>query len=108
MKNKYVDRIIPLEREKWQGYEFPFRYISRNYYDVELNRSDTGFEVSFVKKPYDIPFEHKPNEMDKLFQPYWNDVKAWGIVKNDTRLIAAIETSVEEWRNRLFVRKPCV
>ena len=101
-KNHYASRIISLEREKWQDYEFPFHYISHNYYDVEIIRSDNGFNASFVKKPFDTPFEHMPNEHDKLFQPWWDDIKAWGIVENG-RLIAAIETSVEGWSNRLRV-----
>jgi hypothetical protein len=96
------NQINPLEREKWQGYELPFHYSSHNYYDVEINRSDSGFQVSFVKKPFDTPFEHMPNEQDKLFQPWWDDIKAWGVEKNG-RLIAAIETAVEEWSNRLRV-----
>ena len=97
-----TDKIIPLEREKWQDYEFPFHYISYNYYDVEINRSENSFAVSFVKKPFDMPFEHLPNDTDKLFQPWWDNIKAWGIVENG-RLVAAIETSVEEWSNRLRV-----
>ena len=97
-----IDKIIPLEREKWQGYELPFDYISYNFYDVEIKRSDNGFAVSFVKKPFDTPFEHLPNEHDKLFQSWWDDIKAWGIVENG-RLVAAIETAVEEWSNRLMV-----
>jgi ribosomal protein S18 acetylase RimI-like enzyme len=100
--NNFVDRIIPLEREKWQGYEFPFNYISHNYYDVEINRADTGFHVSFVKKPFDTPYVNLPNDIDKLFKPWWDDIKAWGIV-DDGRLVAAIETAVEEWSNRLRV-----
>jgi len=101
-KRHYTDRIIPLDREKWQRYEFPFHYVSYNYYDVVINRSDGGFQVSFTKKPFETPFEHMPNEQDKLFQPFWDDIKAWGIVENG-RLIAAIETAVEEWSNRLRV-----
>jgi len=97
-----ADRIFPLERDQWQGYELPFHYISHNYYDVELNRSGDGFRVSILKKPFDTPYEHKPKEFDKLFQPWWEDVKAWGILE-DGRLVAAIETAVEGWNNRLMV-----
>jgi len=48
-KNHYTRCITPLEREEWQDYKLPFHYISHNYYDVEINRSCDGFEVSFVK-----------------------------------------------------------
>jgi len=101
-KRHYADRIIPLDREKWQDYQFPFHYVSHNYYDVEISRSGDGFNVSFLKKPFDTPYVNLPNGYDKLFQPWWDDIKAWGIVENG-RLIAAIETAVEEWSNRLRV-----
>ena len=101
-KNHYLDRIEPLDGEKWQGYRLEFHYISHNYYDAEINRSDSGFHVSFIKKPYDTPFEHMPSDTDKLFQPWWDDIKAWGIEENG-KLIAVIETAVEEWSNRLRV-----
>lgn len=94
--------IIPLEREQWQGYKLPFHYLSHNHYDVEISASEGGFHVSFIKKPFDKPFEHMPDDTDKLFQPYWDDVKAWGIVE-DGRLLAAIETTAEGWSNRLRV-----
>lgn len=95
--------IIPLDRERWQGYKLPFHYISHHYYDVEIQSSDGAFHVSFTKKPYDTPFEYLPNnDYDKLFQAHWEDIKAWGIVE-DGQLVAAIETAVEEWSNRLRV-----
>jgi hypothetical protein len=78
----------------------------RYYYDidgyVENNRSDGRFDVSFTKKSYDTPFEYLPDDSDKLFAPWWDDVMAWGIVENG-QLIAVIETSVEEWSNRLRI-----
>lgn len=102
MTNQYTNRIIPLEREKWQGHRLDFHYISHNYYDVEINHSDGAFHVSFVKTAYETPYDHMPDNTDKLFQPWWDDIKAWGIVENE-RLIAVIETAVEKWSNRLRV-----
>lgn len=103
MSDSIIDRIIPLERGQWQSYVLPFHYVSHNYYDVEIVRTDDDFNVSFIKKPFDTSFEYSPdNEYDKLFQAHWDDIKAWGITEND-RLIAAIETSVEGWSNRLRV-----
>ena len=102
-RTKVVDRIISLEREKWQGYVLPFHYISHNYYDVEIVRANDNFQVSFIKKPFASPFEYKPDkDYDKLFQTHWEDVKAWGVVEGE-RLIAAVETAVEQWSNRLRV-----
>ena len=97
-----IDEIIPLDRTIWQDYLLEFHYISHNYYDVEIEHTDDAFNVSFIKKPYDTPFEHMPNDSDKLFQPWWDEIKAWGIIV-DGRLIAVIETAVEEWSNRLRV-----
>ena len=94
--------IVPLEQAKWQDYRLEFRYTSQNYYDVEINRTSGGFLVSFIKKPFDTPFEKVADDADKLFQPWWDDIMAWGIVQNDI-LMAVIETAVEEWSNRLRV-----
>lgn len=99
---KYTDKIIQLKQEEWLDHWLPFHYITHNYYDVEINQSDGAFNVSFVKKPYDEPYEHLPDNTDKLFQPWWNDVKAWGIIECG-KLIAVIETAVEKWSNRLLV-----
>ena len=97
-----IDQIIPLERVKWQDYRLEFHYISHNYYDVEITRSCGGFQVSFTQKPFDMPYEKTPDNSDKLFQPWWDDIKAWGIVENGW-LVAAIETAAEDWSNRLRV-----
>ena len=102
MANNITKNIVPLEREKWQGHSLPFHYVANSYYDVEIKRSDDDFHVSFIKKPLDKPYEDFPNDNDKLFQPYFNDVKAWGIIENE-KLIAVIETSTEDWNNRLRI-----
>ena len=96
------NEIIPLKRKKWQDYRLEFHYVANNYYDVEIDRSNDGFHVSFIKKPFDTPYEKMPDNYDKLFQPWWDEVKAWGIIK-DGRLIAVVETAVEGWSNRLRV-----
>jgi len=90
-KNSLINSIIPLESGEWQGYLLPFHYISHNYYDVEIKRMGGDFQVSFIKKPYETPFECMPDETDKLFQPWWDHIKAWGII-NGGRLAAVIET----------------
>ncbi|MDR2899162.1 MAG: GNAT family N-acetyltransferase [Clostridiales bacterium] len=94
--------IIPLEEELWKGYILTFHYISYNYFDVRIELSEIGFNFQFVKTPFDKPYEKNPDTSDSLFKAHWEDVKAWGIVDNG-RLVAAIETSVEAWNNRLRV-----
>jgi ribosomal protein S18 acetylase RimI-like enzyme len=102
-ENDIKNSIVPLEREQWEGHKFAkFSYISNTYYDVAITRTEDDFNVSLVKKEFDIPFEMMPDDFDILFQPYLEDVKAWGILL-DGRLIAVIETAVEEWSNRLRV-----
>jgi len=95
-----TDRIVPLEKEKWQDYRLEYRATYHNYYDVEIVQANEGFRVSFVKKPFHTPLEN--NGHDKLFQPWWEDLKAWGIME-DGKLIAAIETEAEGWNNRLRI-----
>ncbi|MCL2573962.1 MAG: GNAT family N-acetyltransferase [Defluviitaleaceae bacterium] len=95
-----IDKIVPLEKEKWQDYQLHYQTVSYNYYDVEIESADNSFKVTFVKKPFDTPLEN--NGHDKLFQPWWENVMAWGIIEND-KLIAAIETDAEDWNNRLRV-----
>jgi len=94
------DKITPLEKEKWQGYPLEYRNISHNYYDVEIAHKDDNFHISFVKKPFETPLVN--NGHDKLFQPWWDNIKAWGIIK-EGKLIAAIETTAENWNNRLRI-----
>jgi len=96
------NEIVMLDRDRWKGYILPFHYVSNNFYDVEITREADDFHVSFVKKPFDVPYEKMPDDSDKLFRPWWDDIKAWGII-DGVRLTAAIETAAEKWSNRLRV-----
>jgi len=97
-----TDKIVQLNRKQWEGHQLMFRYTANNYYDLEIIQSDEGFKMMLIKKPFDTPFKKTPDDTDKLFQPWWEDVKAWGIII-DEQLIAVIETAVEGWSNRLIV-----
>jgi len=95
--------ITELEKEKWQGYNLEFRYVANERYDIKIIRtSDDDFCVSLKKILLDVPYVKMPDKSDKLFQPWWDEAMAWGIVENN-RLIAAIETAAEVWSNRLMV-----
>ena len=102
MSSHFINQIALLDRSEWQDYRLEFHYVSDTYYDVEINRSEDGYHVMFIKKPFDEPYEKMPDNTDKLFQPWWDEIKAWGIV-HDGRLIAAVETAAEGWSNRLRV-----
>ncbi|MCL1788108.1 MAG: GNAT family N-acetyltransferase [Defluviitaleaceae bacterium] len=95
-----TDKITPLSQTRWQDYPLHFRYTAHHYYHVEIDQTTGGYSVSFTKKPFDTPFQ--ANSTDKLFQPWYDDIKAWGIVENE-QLVAVIETAVETWSNRLRV-----
>jgi len=92
--------IIPLEQSRWQGHVLEFHYTSNNYYDVDIARDLDNFNVSFTKKPFDTTVAK--SFIGKLFEPWCEDAKAWGIIKNGD-LIAVIETAVENWSNRLRI-----
>ncbi|MCL2620184.1 MAG: GNAT family N-acetyltransferase [Defluviitaleaceae bacterium] len=96
--------ISELSREDWQGHLLPFHYTTDEYYDVDISRSGKDFHVSFVKKPLSTPYKKLPDDSESLFQPWWDDIKAWGVV-SDGKLLAAIETSIESWNKRLRVNE---
>jgi len=103
-KNKGYE-IIPLPKEKWKGTPIPMRYTTEEYYDVVLERTETGFLASLEKKPFEEPVTHTPEEYDfpdRLYQDHWEKAYAWGVVENG-ELAACIETCPEEWSNRLMV-----
>lgn len=90
--------LIELNREEWKGHTLNFHYLSNYYYDLKID----GFNISFERLKFNEPYENMPDDMDRLFQDFWDDIKAWGIVE-DGELVAVIETVVEEWSNRLRV-----
>lgn len=118
-------QIIPLFREKWKGTVIPMRYTAMEYYDVEINRRESGFQVELERKRFAEPVNHYPEEYDfpdKLYQDHWEKAYAWGILRSkadgsiyagnvcgeqpgpeEWEMVACIETCPEEWSNRLMV-----
>ena len=94
--------IIILDTAVWTGYMLDFSYTSDYYYDVEVQQSRDGFQISFIKKKFSKIFVNKNTTSDKLYQPHWEDATGYGIVDHG-ELIAVIETWAEEWSNRLRV-----
>ena len=99
--------IVPLPKEKWKGTPVPIRYTTEAFYDLELTEDGDGFEVRMVKKHFDTPVTHSPEEYDfpdRLYQDYWEDAEAYGIVCPETgALLACVELCPETWSNRLTV-----
>lgn len=98
-------KIIHLSKEQWKGTILPMGYTTTEYYDVVINYETNHFHVDFIRKTFEKPVIHTPEEYDfpdKLYQEHWEGACAWGIVQKN-KLIAAIETCPEDWSNRLLV-----
>ena len=71
--------IVPLPKEKWKGTSVPIRYTTDAYYDLELTESDSGFTARMVKKQFDTPVTHRPEEYNYPDKLYLTDdrIPAW-------------------------------
>lgn len=97
--------ISHLTKEKWKGTIIPIKYSTDKYYDVSMNKKDSGYTIDIEKKSFTEPVTHTPEEYDfpdKLYEDHWEHAYAWGILV-DNALIAAIETDQEIWSNRLRI-----
>ena len=101
--------IVPLPKEEWKGTPILMRYTTEEYYDLEITTEADAFSVQMVKKRFDQPVTHTPEEYDfpdRLYQNHWENAEAWGIVSQvggKKKLLACIEVCPEEWSNRLIV-----
>lgn len=102
-------KIIPLPKEEWKGVPILMKYTTEEYYDLETTTTGAGFQVQMLKKKFDIPVTHTPEEYDfpdSLYQDHWEKAEAFGIVSEkdgQKELLACIEICPEEWSNRLMV-----
>ena len=98
--------ILPLPKETWKGTVVPIRYTTDTYFDLELTESENAFTARLVKKQFDTPVTHTPEEYnfpDRLYQDFWEKAEAYGVVGEAGELLACIELCPEEWSNRLLV-----
>lgn len=99
--------IVPLPKEKWKGTVIPMRITTDSYFDLELTQTDDSFQAQMVKKRFDEPVTHGPEEYhfpDRLYQDHWEGAEAYGILDSETgELLACIELCPEEWSNRLMI-----
>lgn len=98
--------IVPLPREMWKGTAVPIRYTTDAYFDLELTERENAFMAQMVKKQFETPVTHTPEEYDypdMLYRDYWEQAEAYGIVGTDGALLACIEICPETWSNRLMV-----
>ena len=102
MKNPIIHK---LRKDIWKGSLLPIEYTSKEYYDVNMQRTDDGFQISIQKKKFTKPFIHSLEDceyQDKLYEDWWEDAEAFGIIE-DNKLLAAIEICPESWTNRLII-----
>ena len=93
--------IVFLPKEKWKGTPVPLDYSNDSYYDLEISPLDkNGCTVSLVRKPTE-PFTQ--SHSDSLYQDYWENAEAYGVISEQGEMLACIEMCPEEWSNRLLV-----
>ncbi len=93
-------KIKVLSKKAYKGYEISIAYKSDYYYRLEKQITDNGINISFVKTKYNKTFV-KDNHTE-LFKDWWVSPKVYGLFDED-KLIGVIETSKENWNNRLRV-----
>lgn len=97
--------IEKLEKEIWKGTLLPVDYTSTEYYDISVNRTDSGFHIPIEKKRFAHPFTHRSEDgeyPDRLYEDWWEGAEAYGIVEHGD-LLGAVEVCPEEWSNRLLI-----
>jgi len=101
--------IIHLPKESWKGTPIMIKYTTEEYYDLETTVDSNSFNIMMVKKKFESPVTHSPEEYDfpdSLYQDHWEKAEAYGIVcekEGKKELLACIELCPEEWSNRLMV-----
>ena len=106
MKNSDLE-IILLPKEQWKGTRIPLTTRTNTYYDFDISPLDNdGCKIELVKKTFDKEVVHTQEENDfpdGLYQDYWENAEAYGVVGDNGELLACIQVSPEEWSNRLMV-----
>ncbi len=99
--------IAALPREQWKGTSIPLATRNDSYYDVEIDPLNyDGCTIRLVRKQAEEEIIHTPEEYDfpdALYQDYWENAEAYGVVGDHGELMACIEVCPEEWSNRLMV-----
>lgn len=97
--------IQKLKKEEWKGTVLPVDYTSFEYYDICIEKTADGFSIPIQKKHFETPFIHLSESQeypDRLYEDWWENASAFGIVE-EGKLLAAIEVCPEEWSNRLMI-----
>ena len=106
---KREHNIVALPKEEWKGVPIPLCYTTEEYFDVEITETPDAYEAKLVKKKFETPVTHAPEEYDYpdgLYQDHWEKAEAYGMYTEENgerKLLACIEVCPEEWSNRLMV-----
>ena len=76
-------QIISLPKEEWKGTPILMQYTTEEYFDLETSVNNEGFQVQMVKKRFETPVTHTPEEYDfpdRLYQDHWEKAEAFGVV----------------------------
>ncbi|MBO4653092.1 MAG: GNAT family N-acetyltransferase [Lachnospiraceae bacterium] len=106
---KREHNIVALPKEEWKGVPIPLCYTTEEYFDVEITETPDAYEAKLVRKKFETPVTHSPEEYDfpdGLYQDHWEKAEAYGMYSEENgerKLLACIEVCPEEWSNRLMV-----
>jgi ribosomal protein S18 acetylase RimI-like enzyme len=92
--------IKELMKQDFVDYTFVSTYQTNYYYEVTTNYEIDTFQITFVKKKFK-QINTKQFE-SKLFEPYLEQPKAFGIFDEDI-LAGVIEMNHEEWNKRIRI-----
>ena len=98
--------IVFLPKEQWKGQILPIGYTTKQYYDVEVLRTEKGFQMNMELRDFYEPLVIRPETYDfpdSLYQDHWENAKAYGFLDDSGKLIAAMELWEESWSKRLRV-----
>lgn len=100
-------QIIHLPKEEWKDTILHMNYTTKEYYDVSMERIHRLYTIKIEKKNFTEPVtqsSEKYNFPDKLYADYREKSFAWGVLV-EGKLVSAIETTPEEWSNRLRIEE---
>lgn len=96
-----VLEIVELDRKEYDYFELHYHYETKEYYKVTTQSTKEHMGVSFDRCSF--PEKVVYDNIDTLFQEYWNNPRAFGVKDDDGQMIAYLEFDTEEWNNRLIM-----
>lgn len=95
-------KIKELKSADYKNFHLPIRFESNEAFVLETSHCKEEIVFNLVRKQLSEVLISEDEGYDILFQNHWDHPKAWGVFIDD-KLRAAIETSEENWNNRLRI-----